>query len=166
MYYWVYIVLVIVFCSCSKNDVDKNSLLISRNNMLNEALENNNWEYIFELRTEAYQNGIGYRVWDKESFIKKYKSASFMTEMELMNLSHSIIGDTAETVNLSKTKYKINLMKVFQDTTYHRWIYKGKNWYLLDFLDFKTHSNSIQGKDSLLIKHLDSLHKTLTDELN
>ena len=122
----------ILLISCESKH-DKQSLLHDKNNSLNTAFSNKNWEAIYELKYEASKMGIGpidwYKNWDKSTFINKYKSHYFYGKIDINNLSFNIVEDSAETINLIKI-ITIPTNNIYTDTTFHYWVYKDNNWYL------------------------------------
>lgn len=123
---------IVLIISC-KYKYDKQSLLIDKNNSLNAAFSNKNWGVIYNLKYEASKKGIGpvgwYKNWRESTFVNMYKNHYFYSKITIKNLSYSIVDDSAETKNYIEI-LAIPTIHVYQDTTFHYWIYKDNNWYL------------------------------------
>lgn len=133
--FWFKLLLIIfnvLLISCESKH-DKRSLLIDKNNSLNTAFSNKNWEAIYELKFEASKKGIGspnwHQNWDKNIFINEYSSHYLYGKIEINNLSFDIFKDSAETINLIKI-ITIPTNHIYADTTFNYWAYKDNNWYL------------------------------------
>ncbi|HVO74678.1 MAG TPA: hypothetical protein VMT35_11690 [Ignavibacteriaceae bacterium] len=115
---------------------------MEENSQINKFIENEDWEAIYNKLMETKKMNIMQgELPSKRIFIREHNEnypPPSLGGLSLEFLSYRSMDDTTMTVNLIKTRlkmdipgYKVDTLAI--DTSYHFWKFYFNKWYLLDF---------------------------------
>lgn len=115
------------------NNVSKEEQLVSSIQSLNDKFLNRNWNAIYEMRVDAWLNGVGNQGGSQKDFENRANEMYLYTYFSVKTLGYNVKNDTAEVKKLIEGRILLPPFISQKIITYDYWIYKNGKWYLSEW---------------------------------